>query len=119
MRIVPKPTLQPGLCIASGKSESADGFVDFGPITGIDPNVYVSVSVLRDFAPKLGLVSVTEHDALKAELDQAHAELAEAQGELEDAARYRESVEWTLRSVGQKVARKPGAKKLVTSGASA
>lgn len=112
MRIVSTPTLQPGLCIASGKRESEDGFVDFGQIAVIDANVYVAVSVLRDFAPQLGLVRLTEHEALKAELEQARAELADAQAELADAASYRESVEWTLRSVGQKVARKPGVKKV-------
>lgn len=115
MQIVNTPKYPPGYCIVSGKSQSDDGFIELGQIPGWDPMAYVAISVIQDHAAQLGLVRASEHQPVVDELAAVKAELDETKAELEEFERYKEMVEWTLRSVNKKVERKPGPPKQKTA----
>lgn len=83
MDVVPRPELVPGHCIASLKSEDPEGFIDTGlcpPV--VDPRVYLAVSVVREYATKLGMVDGTVVAELEARITDLEQQLAETDREL-------------------------------------
>lgn len=83
MVIVERPEIAPGHCILSLKSEDPLGFIDtlLTPAV-VDPRVYASVSVVKEWARKLGMVDGVIVDGLEAQVADLKAQLAEADNEL-------------------------------------
>lgn len=81
LRIIDRPELPPGHCIATMRTEDKKGFVDTlltPPV--IDPRVYLSVSYIEDVARSLGMEypegKSEDVDELKRQLEDAEKALA-------------------------------------------
>lgn len=112
MDIIPRPVFPPGQCIATCKSEDPKGFIDtyLTPALAGDNRIIVSVTWVEECASKLGWLSPADAADLRGELDAARERVSEVEGELQEADRFAEAAEYTLRHIGEKVRRKPGRK---------
>lgn len=101
MVIVQRPEVAPGHCILSLKSEDPEGFIDtlLTPAV-VDPRVYASVSVVKEWARKLGMVDGDDLVALERRVEDLEAQLAEADSEL--------NAIHILKARGYTPAKKPG-----------
>jgi hypothetical protein len=85
----------------SMKSEDPDGFIDTGLTPAVvDPRVYASVSVVREWARKLGMVDGSIVEGLERRVADLEAQLAEADNEL--------NAIHILKARGYTPAKKPG-----------
>lgn len=81
LRIIDRPELPPGHCIATMRSEDPRGFIDtlLTPAV-IDPRVYLSVSYIEELARALGMEypegKSEDVDDLKRQLEDAEKALA-------------------------------------------
>lgn len=101
MDVVARPEMSPGHCLLSLKSEDPEGFIDTGLSPAcVDPRVYASVSVIKEWATKLGMVDSAAIDRLERQITDLQAQLAEADDEL--------NAIHILKARGYTAARKPG-----------
>jgi hypothetical protein len=109
--------MAPGCCIVT-QSETGP-FIDTGltpPL--VDPRVYVSRQAVIDMGVLFGFPRPDEHEATKRELDTALTHIEQLKGQLEEADRYADAAEYTLRATfgdDTKIKNKPGRKPKVTS----
>lgn len=83
MDIVSRPEMSPGHCMFSLKSEDPLGFIDTGLSPAcVDPRVYASVSVVREYATKLGMVDGDVVASLERKVHDLELQLAEADADL-------------------------------------
>lgn len=83
VQIVDRPTMEPGHCMLSLKSEDPLGFIDTGLTPAVvDPRVYASVSYVKELAGHLGMVDGADIDALHAQIADLEAQLVEYDQEL-------------------------------------
>lgn len=101
MVIVDRPEIAPGHCMLSLKSEDPLGFIDtlLTPAV-VDPRVYASVSVVMEWARKLGMVDGADLEALERRVEDLEAQLAEADSEL--------NAIHILKGRGYQAAKRPG-----------
>jgi Asp/Glu/hydantoin racemase len=95
-------------CIVSGFTDGP--FLDFGVrARAANPNVGINVSVLKDAARFVGMVSGDEYEALEEENRALRASLDEAREEAESAKAILGAID-TFESAGFRARRKPGRK---------
>lgn len=107
--IVPRPEHVPGHCVLSLKSEDPEGFIDTGLnpsmafADDMDPHIYASVSVVKEWARKLGMVDPAD----PLELDNLRRECLLLRDQLADADKRLDAID-LLESAGYTQRKKPG-----------
>jgi hypothetical protein len=107
MRKTATAAFPPHVCVVSGRATSDEGFIDCGTVAGVDPQVYLAMSVARDIGRLAGLIPADEHDQLVAELDAAQEQLDALNAAAEEFEEFKRSVDYTFKGIN-KLRRPPG-----------
>lgn len=114
MRWVPQAAISPHKCAVIpfiGTSNAKAGFFDAEvDLPGWDPHVYISVEAVEMMAKEIGWEPASTRGVAEKRLVERDERIAALEHQLEEAAKYQESVEYTLGKFGAKVQRKPGRK---------
>lgn len=110
LNIVEKPTILPGMCMATLSSEDPQGFIDtlLSPAC-VDPRVYISVSWIEETAKKLGMVYPDDPEGQTARIRDLEEQLKEADKQLH-AIEVMESAGFVARKAKKAPAKKAPAK---------
>jgi hypothetical protein len=102
-----KAASPPFLCAVTGRHESDEGFIEIGPLAGVDPQVYLSMGAARDVGRMAGMFDAQERDQLVAELEAAQEQIDALNAQVEEFEEFKRAVDFTFKGI-DKLRKPPG-----------
>lgn len=109
--------MAPGCCIVTQSEQGP--FIDTGLTPAlVDPRIYVSRQAVIDMGRMFGLPTPHEYEGMVRALDTLTTHVEQLKGELEEADRYADAAEYTLKATfgdDTRIKNKPGRKPKVNA----